>query len=62
MLFEMWLKDQGHDLKKLTKKEGKILYKEFGEIMAPAMRDCTNFWNATIKKHLFQVQEDEVKE
>ncbi len=50
MLFEMWLKGQGYDLKKLTKKEGGELYREFGKVMAPAVRDCTNFWNATMKK------------
>ncbi len=57
MLFEMWLKDQGHDLKKLTRKEGRELHKKFGEIMAPAVRDCANFWNAAMKK-----QQEEVKE
>ncbi len=57
MLFEAWLKGQGHDLKKLTRKEGRALYREFGKIMAPAVRDCTNFLNAAMKK-----QQEEVKE
>ena len=51
MLFEMWLKNQGHDLKKLTKKEGRELYREFGKEMIPAICACANFWNAAMKKH-----------
>ncbi len=49
MLFEMWLKSKGYDQKKLSKEQGRALFKEFGEEMVPVVRDCTNFLNAALK-------------
>lgn len=58
MLFEIWLKGQGYDPKKLTRKEGRALYKEFGKKMAPTVKDCTNFWNAAMKKYQERKEND----
>jgi len=49
MLFESWLKRKGFDIKKLSKKEGKELYRQFGQEMLPAVKDCTNLLNAMLK-------------
>ena len=49
MWFEMWLKEKGHDLKKLKRKEGRELWKEFKREMTPVIKDCTAFLNAAYK-------------
>ena len=49
MFFESWLKRKGFDIKKLSKKEGKELYQQFGQEMLPAVRDCTDFLNTVLK-------------
>ena len=48
MLFEMWLDSRGYKIDKLSKKEGRSLYKQFGQEMIPAIRDCTNFLNVAL--------------
>jgi len=48
MLFESWLKRKGFNIKKLSKKEGKELYQQFGQEMLPAVKDCTEFFNAVL--------------
>ena len=50
MLFESWLERKGFDIKKLSKKEGKELYRKFGQEMLPAVKDCTELFNAMLKK------------
>ena len=49
MFFESWLKRKGFDIKKLSKKEGKELYRQFGQEMLPAVKDCTEFLNTVLK-------------
>ena len=48
MFFESWLKQKGFEIKKLSKKEGKELYRQFGQEMLPAVKDCTEFFNAVL--------------
>lgn len=50
MWFEFWLEDKGYDLKKLSREEGRELYRQFGKEMTPAVRDCTKFLNTVLKK------------
>ena len=50
MLFESWLERKGFDIKKLSKKEGKDLYRKFGQEMLPAVKDCASFLNTMLKK------------
>jgi len=50
MFFETWLKSKGYEIKKLSKKEGKKLYRQFSREMTPIIHDCTNFLNSTLKR------------
>jgi len=49
MFFELWLKRKGINIKKLSKKEGRELYRQFGQEMLPAVKDCTSFLNTVLK-------------
>lgn len=49
MLFESWLENKEINIKKLTKKEGRELYRQFGQEMLPAVKDCANFLNTALK-------------
>ena len=50
MLFESWLENKGYNIKDLTRKEGRKLYRQFSQEMIPAVRDCTNFLNAALRQ------------
>jgi len=49
MLFESWLENKEINIKKLTKKEGRELYRQFGQEMLPVVKDCANFLNTALK-------------
>lgn len=48
MFFEIWLENKGYEIQKLSKEQGKELYRQFGQEMIPAVRDCTNFLNTAL--------------
>ena len=50
MLFESWLESKGYIIKDLTRKEGRKLYRQFGQEMIPAVRDCTDFLNVALRQ------------
>ena len=50
MLFESWLESKGYIIKDLTRKEGRKLYRQFGQEMIPVIKDCSNFLNVALKQ------------
>jgi len=50
VFFELWLENEGHNIKTLNKKEGRVLYKQFGQKMTHVIKDCTDFLNTASKR------------
>lgn len=43
MFFEHWCECQGIDLKKVSRAEGKELWKQFKEEMTPVVKECADW-------------------